>query len=102
MGAPRKQHDWREERRFRAWSLKQAGWKQKAIAQALGVSEAAVSHWLKRGANKESLPSRVVLVLAHSPSSRATRKNTCAPCSRKRPQPSDTMSTSGLVGGWPT
>jgi transposase len=49
MGAPQKQHDWREERRFRAWSLKQAGWKQKDIAQALGVSEAAVSLWLTRG-----------------------------------------------------
>jgi transposase len=49
MGAPPKHRDWREERRFRAWVLKQAGWKQKDIAHALGVSEAAVSHWLKCG-----------------------------------------------------
>jgi predicted transcriptional regulator len=47
MGAPQKQ-DWREARRYRAWELKQQGWKQKDIAQALGVSEAAVSQWLKR------------------------------------------------------
>jgi len=48
MGAPPKA-DWREERRKRAWDLKQHGWKQQAIAQALGVSEGAVSQWLKRG-----------------------------------------------------
>ncbi len=48
MGAPRKA-DWREERRKRAWSLKEQGWQQKAIAEALGVSEGAVSQWLKRG-----------------------------------------------------
>lgn len=47
MGAPPKQ-DWREARCYRAWELKQQGWKQKDIAQALGVSEAAVSQWLKR------------------------------------------------------
>ncbi len=35
----------REWRRHRAWELKQAGWKQQDIAQALGVSEGAVSHW---------------------------------------------------------
>lgn len=48
MGAPEKQ-DWREARRYRAWALKQQGWKQKDIAHALGISEAAVSQWLKRG-----------------------------------------------------
>jgi len=48
MGAPQKNHDWREERRMRAWSLKQAGWKQTDIATALGVTEGAVSQWLKR------------------------------------------------------
>src|SRR5258708_3854257 len=47
MGAPKKA-DWREERRKRAWVLKQQGWPQKAIAAALGVSEGAVSQWLKR------------------------------------------------------
>ena len=48
MGAPKKA-DWREERRKRAWNLKEAGWRQKDIAAALGVSEGAVSQWLKRG-----------------------------------------------------
>lgn len=40
--------DWREARRLRAWELKQKGWKQKAIAEALGVSDGAVSQWLSR------------------------------------------------------
>jgi transposase len=48
MGAPKKA-DWREERRKRAWELKQAGWKQKDIAVALGVTEGAISQWIKRG-----------------------------------------------------
>ena len=48
MGAPKKA-DWREERRMRAWKLKEEGWQQKDIAVALGVSEGAVSQWLKRG-----------------------------------------------------
>jgi transposase len=42
-------HDWKEYRRLRAWDLAQEGWKQCAIAQALGVTEGAVSQWLKRG-----------------------------------------------------
>jgi transposase len=41
--------DWREERRKRAWALKEQGWRQKDIAVALGASEGAVSQWLKRG-----------------------------------------------------
>jgi len=40
--------DWLEGRRFRAWQLKQEGWKQCDIAAALGVSEGAVSQWMKR------------------------------------------------------
>jgi transposase len=47
MGAPPKA-DWREERRKRAWVLKQEGWPQNDIAAALGVSEGAVSQWLRR------------------------------------------------------
>lgn len=43
--APR---DWREGRRLRAWDLYQAGWRQRDIAAALGVSEGAVSQWLTR------------------------------------------------------
>ena len=40
--------NWREGRRLRAFELKKQGWKQTEIAQALGVSEGAVSQWMKR------------------------------------------------------
>jgi transposase len=43
-----KAQDWREARRLRAWELKQKGWKQKDIAEALGVSKGAVSQWFKK------------------------------------------------------
>jgi predicted transcriptional regulator len=33
----------KEARRFQAWQLKQQGWPQRQIAEALGISEAAVS-----------------------------------------------------------
>jgi transposase len=45
---PRPPADWREGRRLRAWELKQAGWSQRAIASALGVSESAVCQWMRR------------------------------------------------------
>lgn len=37
---------WREQRRLQAWELKSKGWKQKDIAEALGVSQGAVSRWV--------------------------------------------------------
>jgi transposase len=40
--------DWKEGRRLRAWELHQLGWKQMRIAEALGVSQSAVSRWLGR------------------------------------------------------
>jgi transposase len=40
--------DWREGRRLRAYELAEAGWQQKEIAEAFGVSEGAVSQWMKR------------------------------------------------------
>src|SRR5215208_5421693 len=40
--------DWREGRRLRALELKERGWKQSEIAEALGVTEGAVSQWMKR------------------------------------------------------
>lgn len=40
--------NWREGRRFRALELHQSGWRQKDIAEAMGVSKGAVSQWLKR------------------------------------------------------
>ena len=52
--------DWREARRLQAWDLKQKGWKQKDIAEALGVTPGAVSQWHKRGkeVGREALRSR--------------------------------------------
>jgi transposase len=41
-------HNWKEARRLQAWHLLQKGWPQHQIAEALGVSAAAVSQWLKR------------------------------------------------------
>jgi transposase len=41
-------HDWKEARRFQAWRLKQLGWSQRHIAEALGASEGAVSQWRRR------------------------------------------------------
>jgi predicted transcriptional regulator len=40
--------DWREGRRLRALELKRKGWKQRDIADALGVTKGAVSQWMKR------------------------------------------------------
>ena len=40
--------DWREGRRLRAFELQERGWKQTQIADALGVTEGAVSQWMKR------------------------------------------------------
>jgi transposase len=39
-------HDWREWRRFRAIQLARLGWVHRDIAEALGISEQAVSQWL--------------------------------------------------------
>ena len=46
MATSQTPHDWREWRRLRAWHLKQRGWTQHDIADALDVSAAAVSQWL--------------------------------------------------------
>jgi len=51
---------WREWRRLRALHLKQQGWYQRDIAEALGVSEVSVSRWLARarGGGPEALRTR--------------------------------------------
>ncbi len=41
-------HDGKEARRLPAWRLKQHGWSQRQMAEALGVSEGAVSPWMTR------------------------------------------------------
>lgn len=40
--------DWREARRLRAWEMLQQGLTQREIAEKLGVTQGAVSQWLKR------------------------------------------------------
>jgi transposase len=40
--------NWQEVRPLQAWQLTQKGWPQRQIAEALGVSEAAVSQWMQR------------------------------------------------------
>jgi transposase len=40
--------NWKEARRLQAWQLKHKGWSQRQIAEALGVSEGAVSQWMTR------------------------------------------------------
>jgi transposase len=40
--------NWKAARRFQAWHLKQHGWSPRQIAEALGVSEGAVSQWMTR------------------------------------------------------
>lgn len=40
--------DWQEGRRLRAWELLQQGWSQRRIAEALGVTQGAISQWVKR------------------------------------------------------
>jgi transposase len=44
--------NWKEARRLQAWHLKQHGWAQRRIAEALGVSEGAVSQWMRRARAK--------------------------------------------------
>jgi transposase len=39
---------WQEGRRLRTWELHHQGWTQQHIAQALGVTQGAISQWLKR------------------------------------------------------
>jgi transposase len=54
-------HNWKEARGLQAWRLKQRGWSQRQIAEALGVSEGAVSQWMTRArqAGPEALRRRL-------------------------------------------
>jgi transposase len=46
--------DWKEARRQRAMELAEQGWEQWRIAEALGISEGAVSQWLSRRRDGEA------------------------------------------------
>lgn len=39
--------DWKEMRRYRALELRHEGWTHEEIAEALGVSQRAISQWMK-------------------------------------------------------
>ena len=43
--------DLKEWQRMRAWQLSQLGWKQRLIADALGVTEEAASKWFAKARN---------------------------------------------------
>ena len=66
----------KEARRLHAWHLRQKGWTQRQIAAALGVSEAAVSQWVKR-ARQGGPPA-----LRHHPPSGAPRRLAAAQLAR--------------------
>jgi transposase len=53
-------NNWKEARRRQAWHLRQQGWSQRQIADALGISEGAVSQWMTRAreGGPEALQSR--------------------------------------------
>src|SRR5436305_649570 len=59
---------WREGQRLRAWDLHQQGWSQRHIAQALGVTQGAVSQWLQRATTQG-----VTALHAHPPPGRCPR-----------------------------
>lgn len=47
--------NWREARRMRALALKKKGWKNSAIAEALGVSNPTVTYWFKQGDSLDAM-----------------------------------------------
>lgn len=55
------QSDWREHRRLQAVKLHEKGWKHNKIAEALGVTEGAVSQWIKKAKTQG------VQALSHQP-----------------------------------
>jgi transposase len=68
--------NWKEARRLQAWQLKHKGWPQRQIAEALGVSEGAVSQWMTRA--RKGGPE----ALRHCPPPGAPRRLTAAQLAR--------------------
>jgi transposase len=66
------QGDWKEWRRRRAWELFEQGWSQKKIAETLGVTQGAVSQWMKvaREQGEEGLRGKI----AAGPAARLTKE----------------------------
>lgn len=54
MERGRRKLKWKESRRLQAWGLKKRGWLQRSIAEALGVSQSAVSRWIRIGRERGS------------------------------------------------
>ena len=67
---------WKAARRLHAWRLKEKGWPQRQIADALGVSEGAVSQWRTRA--HEEGPA----ALRHRPPPGAPRRLSAEPLAR--------------------
>jgi transposase len=93
--------DWREGRRLRAWELKQQGWTQREIARALGVTEGAVSQWMKRARKNgvEGLRKRTSLGAASRLSEQSSGRNSKR-CWPREPQPMDFGARCGPARGW--
>jgi transposase len=68
--------NWKEARRLQAWRLKHRGWSQRQIAEALGVSDGAVSQWMTRARGGGADARR------HRPSPGAPARLTRAPLTR--------------------
>ena len=66
--------DLREWRRMRAVQLKQQGWYQRDIADAFGVSEVSVSHWLARARDGGLAALRARPAAGHPPKLSADQK----------------------------
>ena len=56
--------NWREARRLQAWHLKQQGWSQRQIAEALGVTQPAVSQQLKFAPKLNNIHPEILLEAA--------------------------------------
>ena len=84
--------NWCEGRRLRALELKEQGWKQTEIANALGVTEGAVSQWMKR-AREEGVEG-----LRHKPPPGATPRLSERECARLRELLAQGASAHGFRG----
>ncbi len=90
--------EYREYRRLRAYDLKQQGWKQKDIAVALGVTEGAVSQWLKRAREGGQAALRRHPPPGATPRLRPEQRHACANCWSGGPKLLAWKGTSGRPG----